>query len=145
VNAGKRAFSLNHLLVLGLDLFDQVSQANGRMQAGEQVKMVLRAVDAVKMAAPVFQDAPDVSEETLALGRHQRRHAVFRRKDDVVVNLGVGGHGLGSTWCDPFGVGRYLVCLFRGLPPTATDVGSLRERAVGLRISGFPGPSAFGL
>ena len=63
------------------------------MQAAEDVNMILHAVDAVKMAVAVLNDAPDVAKEVFpAVGLEDGR-PVFCREYDVIRDGGVGGHG----------------------------------------------------
>jgi hypothetical protein len=57
------------------------------MQAGEDVDMVLTAVDPVEVAFAVLQDTPDVPEEVLATVRPEDRLTVLRGKDDVITDL----------------------------------------------------------
>jgi hypothetical protein len=70
----------------GLDVFDEIGQADGGVQAAEDVKMILHAVDTIKMAVPLLDDAPDVAEEVLPAVALEDRRPVSRREDDVIGN-----------------------------------------------------------
>ena len=74
----------------GLDVLHEVRQADSGVQASEDVKVILRAVGAVKMATAVLDDAPNVAEELFAAVAPKNRCAVFGGKDDVVRDGGVG-------------------------------------------------------
>jgi hypothetical protein len=63
------------------------------MQAAENVNVILNAVDAVKMAVAVLDDAPDVAEEVFPALLLEDGRSVFRGKHNVVTDGGVGGHG----------------------------------------------------
>ncbi len=74
--AGKRCISLlpvrkalEHRVLLDpacgtrLDLLDEIGQAHRGMETGQDVKVILHSVDAIKMALAVADDSPDVAEE----------------------------------------------------------------------------------
>jgi len=88
------------------------------MQAAENVNVIVDAVDAVKMAVAVLDDAPDVAEQVFPAVAYEDRRAVLGGKHDVVRDGGVGGHGPILNSSTPFGVdlGGWLV--FRRLKPT---------------------------
>ena len=54
------------------------------------MKMILYAVDAVKMALAVLDDAPNVAEAVFTAVSPENRTSVFGGKDDVVADGGVG-------------------------------------------------------
>jgi len=59
------------------------------------MQMILDPVDPVKMAMALFQNAPDVPEKIRTTVRAQAAFTILRRKDQVVIDLGKGGH---SAW-----------------------------------------------
>ena len=75
----------------GLDGLDQIRQANRRMQRSQNVNVVFNPVETEHMAFVIFNDAPDVTEQILAARFVQHTLAMFRRKDDVINDLCVGG------------------------------------------------------
>src|SRR2546427_6818156 len=75
-----------------LDVFDQVRRTDCRMYRGQDVQVVFNAIDPVEMALFVFEDAPGVAEQVFAVFGEQRGDALFGRKDDVIIDLRVGGH-----------------------------------------------------
>ena len=81
---GENFFLFDPFAGAGLDVLDQIRQRDGRMQAGQDVEVVLDAIDPVKMAVTVINDAPDVAEEVLAVVLLQHGRAVFRGKHAVV-------------------------------------------------------------
>ena len=76
----------------GLDVLDQVRQRHRRMQAGQDVNVVFHPVDAVKMAILVLQNTPGVAEQVRTPSRRQYRRTILRGKDNMIINLGEGGH-----------------------------------------------------
>ena len=81
----------------GFDVFDQISQRDGRMNLGHDVNVIFHAADAVEVAVFVFQDAPGVAEQVVASVGEQHAFPVLRGEDDVEIDLGERGHGgLGS-------------------------------------------------
>ena len=63
------------------------------MQGGQDVNVILDAANAVEVAILVFQDAPGVAEEILPLVSGQSGRPILRGENDVVIDLGKGGHG----------------------------------------------------
>jgi len=74
----------------GLDLLDEIGQADRGMETGEDVKVVLDPIDAIKMAVAVVDDSPDVSKQVGAAALVENRRAVFGREHDVIRNGDVG-------------------------------------------------------
>jgi hypothetical protein len=50
----------------GFDLLNEIGQADGGMEAGEYVNVIIHAVDAIKVALAVSDDARDVTKEVFA-------------------------------------------------------------------------------
>ena len=107
--AGERAVALLPAFELGkdpllldphagrdLEIFHQTSQRDHWMERGEDVDVILHAADAVEMAVLVLQDAPEVAEQIVAAGSVQNPASVLCREDEMVEDLGVGGHGDGG-------------------------------------------------
>ena len=91
-NCWKHLFSLIHLAAAGLDGLDQIREANRRMQRGQDVNMVFNPVETEHMTFVILDDAPDVAEQIFAARFVQHALAIFRREDDVINDLCVGGH-----------------------------------------------------
>ncbi len=108
-------FFLNPEGRAGLDVLDEIGQPNGGMQAAEDVKVILHAVDAVKMAVAVLDDTPNVAKEIFPAVALEDRRRVFRGEHDVVRDGGVGGHGSILHLSTPFG--RDLEASFNWTPP----------------------------
>jgi hypothetical protein len=60
------------------------------MKTGEDMKMIIHAADAVQMALLVLKDAPEILEKPYPAGLEHDRTPVFGRKDDMVIDLGIG-------------------------------------------------------
>ena len=73
-----------------LDVLHEIRQADAGRQAAENVKVILHAINAVKMALAVLDDAPKVAEKVFAAVSPENRPPAFGRKDDVVGDNGMG-------------------------------------------------------
>jgi hypothetical protein len=76
-----------------LDVFDVIGQGQRRMQIGENVQVVIRAVDAVEVAALLFNNAENVIVKFTAIVFWKGVFPVFGTKNDMVEDLPVGAHG----------------------------------------------------
>lgn len=83
---------------------DQIRQRNRRVNRSQNVNMVFNAVQPEQMAIMVFYDAPDVTKQILAARFIQNTFAIFRRKNDVINDLRVGGQNVFRVLFDPFRV-----------------------------------------
>ena len=75
-----------------LDVLHQISQGDGWMNLRQDVNVILYAADPVEVTVLVFQNAPSVAEEIIAPVCQQHPFAILRREDDVILDLGEGGH-----------------------------------------------------
>src|SRR6266567_1859348 len=111
-----------------LDVFDQVRRTDCRMYRGQDVQVVFDAIDAVEMALFVFEDAPSVAEQVFAVFGEQRGDALFGRKDDVIIDLRVGGHKWQSQVVRPFQGRSVFAWLFPWVKPTGQWPNQTRPR-----------------
>jgi hypothetical protein len=74
----------------GLNLLHEIRQADRRMQAAKNVKVIFHSIDTVKMAVSVLDDAPYVAEEVISALARENVRAVFGGKHDVVRDGGAG-------------------------------------------------------
>ena len=131
-----------------LDLFDQIRQRDRRVQAGEQMDVIFDAADAVEVAVPLFDDAPDIFVKIIAVFFQQNGLSIFGCEDDVVNNLGVGGHigkpcwGLQSIYFGSTGVARGYAWVS---PPGKTRINPIGAffstgvpRALPVAMHGYP-------
>jgi hypothetical protein len=91
-----------------LNVFNQIGQADGRMQAGENMQVILYPVNAVKVPITVLNNSPDVAEQVRAAVRGEEdRGAVLGGKDNVISDGREGRHPTiiaGSTPCGVVGL-----------------------------------------
>jgi len=71
------------------DVLHKIRQADGGVQAADDVKVVLHTIDTVKVAVAVLDDAPNVAEGVFAAVRPEGRLTVLCGEDDVIANLRV--------------------------------------------------------
>src|ERR1051326_4762815 len=75
-----------------LDVLHEIGQAHSRMQAGENMKMILYAIDAINVSVTIADDAANVAEEFLSAFRREDTAAVLGRKYNVIGDRSVSGH-----------------------------------------------------
>lgn len=112
--------------------FTKSASATVGVQAGQDMNVVFHAADAVEVALLVLGDAPDVAKQIVATGLRQNAFAMLRREDDVVDDLGVGGHGRLAVQFNPCGVASHSFD-YRGFHPRLFMFGPSGARALFIR------------
>ena len=88
--------SLENLLLFNpkrgarFNLLDKVGEADGGMKAGENMQVVIHAVDAIKVTLAISDDPGDVAKEVFTAVLRKGRRSVLRGKNDVVADGRVG-------------------------------------------------------
>ena len=67
------------------------------MQAGGDVQVIIHTIDAIEVALPIFDNAPNIAEKILAPFHQEHGPSVLRGKYDVIADCGVGGHASDFT------------------------------------------------
>jgi hypothetical protein len=73
----------------GLDFFNKISQAGGRMEISKDMHMVFHAVDAIEMPVQTLNNAPDVPVQVISLFDFENHRAIFGCEYNVIDDLGV--------------------------------------------------------
>ena len=72
--------------------------------------MVFHAIQPEQMTIMILDDAPDVTEQILAARFVQNTFAIFRRENDVINDLCVGGQNVLARFVRPFqGRGFFVI------------------------------------
>ena len=85
---------LDPFCAAGLYGLDQIRQRNRRMNRSQNVNVVFHAIQPEQMAIVVFDNPPDVAKQIFAARFIKHTLAVFRRENDVINDLGVGGQNV---------------------------------------------------
>src|SRR5262249_39818122 len=104
----KHTVLLDPFRAAGLDRFDKIGKATGRVNRCQDVDMIFNPIQPEQMAILIFNDAPDVTEKGFTTSFDQNAFAMFRRKNDVINDLRVGCHNPSPRFIRPLQDRKYF-------------------------------------